>query len=177
VAVVGCGGVGLSTINGAAIAGAGRIIAVDVQPEKEELARDFGATDFINAKTADAALEVGKMTGGGVDHAFEAVGLPATIKQAFGMIRRGGAMTLIGMAPVDATVEFPAKEFIFGKKVIGSMLGSNRFPADIPKFIEFYKQGRLKLDTLVSRRISLDDINAALQDVGKGGVARAVIVF
>ena len=177
VAVVGCGGVGLSTINGAAIAGAARIVAIDVQPEKLELARAFGATDVIDARSGDAAQQVIALTGGGIDHAFEAVGTAATAQQAFAMIRRGGAMTLMGMMPAGAMVEFPGKEFIYGKKVIGSMLGSNRFPVDIPKMIEFYMQGRLKLDDLVSRQISLDDVNLAVQEVGKGKVARSVIVF
>lgn len=177
VAVIGCGGVGLSAINGAAIAGAGRIVAVDTQTEKLELARAFGATDCVDASQGDAARQVMEMTRGGVDVAFEAVGTPQTAQAAFGMIRRGGAMILVGMLPPDETVSFPGKEFIYGKKVIGSMLGSNRFPHDIPKLIEFYMQGKLKLDELVSQRIALDDVNEALHQVGKGGVARSVIVF
>lgn len=177
VAVLGCGGVGLSAINGAVIAGAGRIIAVDTQPDKLELARVFGATDAVDASNGDAAEQVQAMTKGGVDTAFEAVGTPATARTAFGMIRRGGQMILVGMLPPDETVSFPGKEFIYGKKVIGSMLGSNRFPHDIPKLIDFYLQGRLKLDELVSRRIPLDEVNQALHEVGKAGVARSVIVF
>jgi len=177
VAVLGCGGVGLSVINGAVIAGASRIIAIDTQSEKLELAREFGATDCVDASSGNAAQQVIEMTGGGVDFAFEAVGTPQTAQSAFGMIRRGGAMILVGMLPPDEMVQFPGKEFVYGKKVIGSMLGSNRFPFDIPRLIEFYMQGRLKLDELVSRRIGLDEVNEALQQVGKGGVARSVIVF
>jgi S-(hydroxymethyl)glutathione dehydrogenase / alcohol dehydrogenase len=177
VAVLGCGGVGLSAINGAVIASAGRIIAVDTQKEKLELARAFGATDCVDASSGNAAQQVMEMTKGGVDVAFEAVGTPQTAQTAFGMIRRGGAMILVGMLPPDEMVSFPGKEFVYGKKVIGSMLGSNRFPHDIPKLIEFYMQGKLKLDELVSQRIALDDVNEALHQVGKGGVARSVIVF
>ena len=177
VAVLGCGGVGLSAINGAVIAGAGRIIAIDTQPEKLELARAFGATDVVDAGAGTAAQQVVEMTRGGVDVAFEAVGMPQTAQTAFAMIRRGGSMILVGMVPPDEMISFPGKEFIYGKKVIGSMLGSNRFPHDIPQLIEFYMQGRLKLDELVSRRIALDEVNEALQRVGQGGVARSVIVF
>lgn len=177
VAVIGCGGVGMSTINGAAIAGAGRIIAVDRQPEKLQLARKFGATDVVDARTGDAAPHIIEMTGGGVDYAFEAVGSAETAREAFAMIRRGGTMIMMGMMPAGAMVEFPGKEFIFGKKVLGSMLGDNQFPADIPRLIDFFLHGKLKLDILVSRSVSLDQVNSALQDVGKGSVSRSVIVF
>lgn len=177
IAVLGCGGVGLSVINGAAIAGAGRIIAIDTQKEKLELARAFGATDAVDASKGDAAQQVTQMTGGGVDVAFEAVGTPQTAQTAFSMIRRGGAMILVGMLPPDETVSFPGKEFVYGKKVIGSMLGSNRFPHDIPLLIEFYMQGKLKLDELVSQRIGLENVNEALHQIGSGGIARSVIVF
>lgn len=177
VAVLGCGGVGLSAINGAVIAGAGRIIAIDTQPQKLELARAFGATDTVDASMGNAAEQVTQMTHGGVDVAFEAVGTALTAQSAFAMIRRGGAMVLVGMLPPDENVSFPGKEFVYGKKVIGSMLGSNRFPHDIPQLIDFYVQGKLKLDELVSQRVRLEDVNEALQQVGKGGVARSVIVF
>lgn len=177
VAVIGCGGVGLSAINGAVIAGASRIIAIDTQGEKLELARAFGATDAVDASNGNAAQQVMEMTHGGVDVAFEAVGTPGTAQTAFAMIRRGGSMILVGMLPPDEMVSFPGKEFIYGKKVIGSMLGSNRFPHDIPRLIDFYVQGKLKLDELVSQHIALEDINEALHQIGKGGVARSVIMF
>jgi S-(hydroxymethyl)glutathione dehydrogenase/alcohol dehydrogenase len=177
VAVIGCGGVGMSTINGAVIAGASRIIAVDLQPEKLKLAPLFGATDVVDGRGIDPAKVVRDMTDGGVDHAFEAVGKPNCAQQAFAMIRRGGTMTLMGMMPTGCMVEFPGKEFIYGKKIVGSMLGHNRFPADIPKMIEFYMQGRLKLDLLVSRTIPFDQINEALQEVGEGAATRSVLVF
>jgi Zn-dependent alcohol dehydrogenases, class III len=105
VAVLGCGGIGLSAINGAAIAGAGRIIAVDRVPAKLELARKFGATDVVNAAEKDAVMEVIEMTGGGVHYSFEAVGLKVTTEQAFQMLRRGGTATVIGMIPVGTMVE------------------------------------------------------------------------
>ena len=117
------------------------------------------------------------MTGGGGDYAFEAVGLPVTAQQAFAMPRRGGAMTFMGMMDANATVTFPGKDFILGKRVLGSTLGNNRFPADIPKLVDFYMQGRLNLDALVSRTIPLEAINEAMQDVGKGKVARSIIRF
>ncbi len=177
VAVIGCGGIGLSAINGAAIAGASRIIAVDMVPSKLELARKFGATDVVNAKDKDAVGEVKEMTGGGVHYSFEAIGLKATAEQAFQMLRNGGTATVIGMIPPGQMVAVHGMEFLFEKKIQGSMMGSNRFRVDMPRFVDFYLQGRLHLDDMVSRRIKLADINDAFAALGTGEVARSVIMF
>ena len=177
VAVIGCGGIGLSCINGAAIAGAGRIIAIDRVASKLELARKFGATDVVNAKDKDPVGEVIEMTSGGVQYAFEAIGLKATAEQAFGMLRRGGTATIIGMIPPGTMVQIHGPEFLWEKKLQGSMMGSNRFRVDMPRFVDFYLSGRLHLDDMISRRIKLSDVNAGLEALETGEVARSVIVF
>ncbi len=177
VAVIGCGGVGLSAINGAAIAGAARIIAVDMVPSKLELARKFGATDVVNAKDNDPVEAVRELTGGGVHYSFEAIGLKVTAEQSFKMLARGGTATIIGMIPVGTNIELHGPEFLMERKLQGSNMGSNRFRVDMPRFVELYLQGRLHLDDLISRRIKLEDVNDAMKELEKGEVARSVIMF
>ncbi len=177
VAVIGCGGVGLSAINGAEIAGAGRIIAIDQVPAKLDLALEFGATDVVNAAEVDPIGTVRELTGGGVHYSFEAIGLAKTAQQAFKMVRRGGTATIIGMIPLGTMVEIHGPEFLAEKKLQGSNMGSNRFRVDMPRFIEFYLQGRLHLDKLISGRIRLDQINDAFDQLRAGEVARNVILF
>ncbi|MDZ7670500.1 MAG: Zn-dependent alcohol dehydrogenase [Gammaproteobacteria bacterium] len=177
VVVIGCGGVGLSAINGAAIAGAARIIAVDMVPAKLELARKFGATDVVNAKDNDPVEAVREMTGGGVHYSFEAIGLKATAEQAFKMLARGGTATVIGMIPVGTHIELHGPEFLMERRMQGSNMGSNRFRIDMPRFVEFYLQGRLHLDDLISRRIRLEDVNDGMEALKTGEVARSVIMF
>ena len=177
VAVIGCGGVGLNSVQGAAIAGAGRIIAVDTLPWKLELARTFGATDVIDAATGDPVEQVRELTGGGVEYAFEAIGLKATAEQAFAMLRKGGAATVIGMIPEGERIELPGSDFMDEKKIQGSNMGSNRFRVDIPRYVDLYLSGRLKLDELVSARINLEDVNDGFEAMRRGEVARSVIVF
>ncbi len=177
VAVIGCGGVGLSAINGAAIAGAARIIAIDMVPSKLDLARKFGATDVINAKEVDAVGEVREMTGGGVHYSFEAIGLKQTAEQSFKMLGFGGTATIIGMIPVGTQVELHGPEFLMERKMQGSNMGSNRFRVDMPRFVDFYLQGRLHLDDLISRRIKLEDVNEGMAALETGEVARSVIMF
>ena len=177
VAVIGCGGVGLSCINGAEIAGASRIIAIDTVASKLELARKFGATDVVNAKDSDAVEAVRELTQGGVHYSFEAIGLKATTEQAFKMIRAGGCATVIGMIPVGTMVEVHGPEFLREKKLQGSNMGSNRFRVDMPRFVDFYLSGKLHLDDMISSHISLEDVNAGLQQLETGEVARNVIMF
>jgi S-(hydroxymethyl)glutathione dehydrogenase/alcohol dehydrogenase len=177
VAVIGCGGIGLSAINGAAIAGASRIIAVDMVASKLDLARKFGATDVVDASDGDAVAKVIEMTGGGVHYSFEAIGLKATAEQAFQMLRRGGTATVIGMIPPGQMVSLHGVDFLSEKKIQGSMMGSNRFRVDMPRFVDFYLQGRLHLDDLISRRIGLEDINEGMAALNTGEIARSVIMF
>ncbi len=177
VCVIGAGGIGLSAINGAAIAGAGRIIAVDMVPSKLELARKFGATDVVNAKDKDVVGEIAEMTGGGVHYSFEAIGLKATAEQAFKVLRPGGTATIIGMIPVGTNIELHGAEFLFERKIQGSNMGSNRFRVDMPRFVDFYLAGKLHLDDMISRRIRLEDVNEGLAALEQGELARSVIMF
>jgi S-(hydroxymethyl)glutathione dehydrogenase/alcohol dehydrogenase len=177
VAVIGCGGVGLSAINAAAIVGAGRIIAIDRAPEKEALARSFGATDFVCSAEGDAAKAVRAMTGGGVQHAIECVGLAVTAEQAFAMLGRAGTATVVGMIKPGEFVRVPGAALLQERRLQGSFMGSNRFPVDMPRLVDFYLQGRLKLDELISKRIGLSQVNEAFADMKTGTVARSVIVF
>jgi S-(hydroxymethyl)glutathione dehydrogenase/alcohol dehydrogenase len=177
VAVIGCGGVGLAAVNGAAIAGAGRIIAVDTQGSKLNLAKVFGATDVVDATQGDPVKQVLEMTGGGVHHSFEAIGLKQTAEQAFRMLRRGGTANIIGMIPVGTMIELHGADFLGEKRIQGSLMGSNRFPVDMPRFVDFYMSGKLKLDDMISRRIKLEQINDAFDELKRGEIARSVIVF
>ena len=177
VAVIGCGGVGLAAINGALIAGAGRIIAIDRQPAKLQMAKVFGATDVIDASDGDSAKKVRELTGGGVHFSFEAIGLKATTEDAFKMLRRGGTATVIGMIPLGVKIELSGSDFLVEKKIQGSSMGSNRFPVDMPRYVDFYMQGRLKLDEMVSARLPLERVNDAFEEMKRGEVARSVIVF
>ena len=177
VAVIGCGGVGLSAVQGAAIAGAGRVIAIDMLDSKLELARKFGATDTVNAKKGDPVEQVKTLTSGGVDYSFEAIGLKIAAEQAFGMLKNGGTATIIGMIPLGQKVELPGVDFLFEKKIQGSSMGSNRFRTDMPKYVEMYLNGKLNLDDLVSRRIKLSEVNDAFDALHTGEVARSVIMM
>ena len=177
VAVIGCGGVGLSAINGAAIAGAGRIIAVDVKGTKLNLARHFGATDVVNAAEVDPVEAVREMTGGGVEYSFEALGLKQTSEQAFRMLRTSGMATVIGMVPEGEMLEIHGADLLDDKVLRGSNMGSNHFRVDMPRYVDFYLDGKLKLDDMISRRITLEEINEGFDDMKAGEVARSVIVF
>ncbi|HAH11754.1 MAG TPA: alcohol dehydrogenase [Alphaproteobacteria bacterium] len=177
VAVIGCGGVGLAAVNGAAIAGASRIIAIDLQGSKLNLAKEFGATDVVNPKDGDPVKQVQDLTRGGVHHAFEAIGLKQTAEQSFKMLARGGTANIIGMIPVGVHIELHGAEFLGEKKIQGSLMGSNRFPVDMPRLVDFYMAGKLKLDQMISQRIKLDQVNEGLDELRRGELARSVIVF
>src|SRR5690606_23151681 len=142
VAVIGCGGIGLSCINGAAIAGAARIIAVDRMASKLELARRFGATDVVNPADGDTVKQVRALTDGGVHYSFEAIGLKETTENAFRMLRPGGTATVIGMIPVGTSIELHGPDFLREKKIQGSAMGSNRFRVDMPRYVDFYLAGK-----------------------------------
>ncbi len=176
VAVIGCGGVGLATINAAKIAGAGRIIAVDPIPEKRALAIKLGATDAIDANEHSAALIV-EMTKGGVDHAIEAVGRPASAATAVGALRRGGTATILGMMPLSERVSLGAFDLLQSKKLQGAIMGGNRFPVDLPRLVDFYMRGLLDLDSIIAERIPLEQINQGFDKMKTGASARSVIVF
>ncbi|MBK9432705.1 MAG: Zn-dependent alcohol dehydrogenase [Sphingomonadales bacterium] len=177
VAVIGCGGVGLATINAAKIAGAGRIIAADPIPEKRELARKLGATDVVDALANDAAAQIVELSKGGVDHAIEAVGRPASAQLAVSSLRRGGTATILGMMPLGEKVGLAAMDLLSGKKLQGAIMGGNRFPVDIPRLVDFYLRGQLDLDSIIAERIPLEQINDGFEKMKRGDSARSVIVF
>ena len=177
VAVFGAGGIGLSTINGAAIAGAGRIVAIDKDPFKLGLARTFGATDTIDASAGDAVQQILELTAGGVHHAFECIGLKQTAEQSFACLRPGGTATIIGMIPLGTKIELHGFDFLRERRIQGSLMGSNRFRTDMPRLIEFFLQGKLHLKEMVSQRIRLEDVNEGFDAMKRGGVARSVVVF
>ncbi|MBI3517464.1 MAG: Zn-dependent alcohol dehydrogenase [Proteobacteria bacterium] len=177
VVVIGCGGVGMAAINGAAIAGAGRIIAVDTNPVKLQLAAKLGATDLVNPTDGDPVEQVKGLTKGGVHHAIECLGTKTTAEQAFQMLAFGGTATLVGMVPFGQKIELHGYDFLRERKIQGSSMGSNRFRTDMPRLIEFYKQRKLHLDDWISDRIKLADINAGFAAMKAGKVVRSVIQF
>jgi S-(hydroxymethyl)glutathione dehydrogenase / alcohol dehydrogenase len=180
VAVVGCGGVGLNVIQGARIAGASEIIAVDMNETKLSLAKEFGATAVVNASQGDPVSQVMSMTGQrGADVAFEVIGLEKTIDQTITMTRRGGQAILVGVPKMDAMINLPA---FFGvvlqeKTIKGCWYGSSDVQRDVPKLIDLYRKGQLKLDELVSRTITLEQVNEAFDAMKTGEVARSVIQY
>jgi S-(hydroxymethyl)glutathione dehydrogenase/alcohol dehydrogenase len=177
-AVVGCGGVGLSIIQGCRIAGAGRIIAVDTQDWKLDLAQKVGATDGVSASGGDAVARVRELTGGGVDYAFEAIGLNATVRQAFDMTKRGGTTVMVGVITSGQDVELPGFDVVLSeKRVLGSLMGSHPFRVAMPRYVEFYLKGQLMLDEIISARRPLGDINRCFDEMRQGAAARSVIVF
>ena len=177
VAVVGCGGVGLNVIQGARIAGASPIIAIDVVAAKLDLARELGATAVVDASQADPAEAVAELVPGGVDFAFEALGRPETIGVAIGLTGRGGQAILIGMAPPEARVGIDALTTTLEERCVrGSWYGSCVPLRDIPLLIELYREGRLRLDPLITP-CGLDDVNDAFARMEAGETARSVIVY
>ncbi len=178
VVVIGCGGIGLSAIQGARIVGATPIIAVDLVASKLEMARTLGATHTVNAAETDAVAAVHEITGGGAEYSFEAIGLTATAEQSWHMTGKGGTATIIGMLPMDSRVSIPGPEiFMSEKKLQGSLMGSNRFRVDMPKFIDLYLDGRLKLDEMVSATIGIDEVNDGYAAMKAGETLRSVIAF
>ncbi len=176
VAVYGAGGIGLSAIQAARIAGARQIIAVDVYENKLATAKEFGATHVIDASSRDPVQALRDMTDGGVDYSFEAIGLKQTVKQCFESIRLDGTATVIGLMPVGEQLELDGRMFFRGR-FQGSMMGSNRFRIDMPKYVDFYMQGRLRLDEMITRRGSLQDLPEAFRAMEAGEVVRTVLDF
>ncbi len=177
VAVIGCGGIGLSAVNGAALAGAARIIAIDTVPSKLETAKAMGATDTINASNVDAVEAVKELTGGGVPYSFEAIGTKKTAEQSFAMLRPGGTATIIGMVPFGTKIELHGADFLRDRKIQGTSMGGNRFRVDMPRLLGLWQQGRLKLDHLISGRIKLPEINEGFANLKSAAPVRQLIDF
>lgn len=178
VAVYGAGGVGLSVIMGARLAGAGRIIAIDKAEAKLAIAREFGATDTL-AAGPEAAEAIRALTGGrGADYVFEAIGIPAVQEQALGATRKGGTLVLVGISPMGSGTNLPGAIIARQEKTItGSYYGSANPARDFPLLAELYQRGQLDLGRLVSRQYPLSQINEAYADMLSGQTARGVIVF
>jgi NDMA-dependent alcohol dehydrogenase len=179
VAVFGAGGVGLNVIQGAASAGAATLVAVDVHPSKLDLATRFGATHVVDASKANPVDAVRAVTSGrGVDHAFDAVGSPATVRQAYDVLAKLGKLIVLGISPAGAEVSLPLGAMVFEERqILGSFYGSGRPREDNPALARLYREGKLKLDELLSRRYPLEQINEAYGALDRGEVARSVVVF
>jgi S-(hydroxymethyl)glutathione dehydrogenase/alcohol dehydrogenase len=180
VAVLGCGGVGLNIIQGAVISGAGRIVAVDMNDSKLESAQSFGATHLVNPDNVpDVAEAIKDATDGlGVDYAFEAIGIPDVVAQAFMALKRGGKVIVVGVPGFGVDFVLPGCLFSLEERsVIGSLFGSTNMQRDVPRFIDLYKQRRLRLDELVTQEIGIEDVNDAFEAMEKGDVIRSVIVY
>jgi S-(hydroxymethyl)glutathione dehydrogenase/alcohol dehydrogenase len=177
VAVFGAGGVGLAAVQGARIAGARMIIAVDTVESKLATAKELGATHGVNAKADDPVKQIRALTNGGVDYSFECIGLKLAAEQCFDCIRPGGTATIVGMIPVGQKIELDGPMFLREKKIQGCSMGSNRFKVDMPHYIELYRQGRLKLDEMITRRGKLEDVNEAFRAMKAGEVSRTVLML
>jgi S-(hydroxymethyl)glutathione dehydrogenase / alcohol dehydrogenase len=177
VAVIGCGGVGLNVIQGARLAKAGTIIAVDANPAKLERARQLGATHTVDASTVDSVAAVREITGPGADHVFEVVGRPALVRQAFDMAATGRSAYLVGIQADDAELALPVTGFRRGKKMIGVFMGDTDPRVDIPRYADLWRSGQLDLSGLISHTLPLEDVNRGFAMMLSGEAARTVIKF
>ena len=176
-AVIGCGGVGMAAINGAAIAGAGRIIAIDTNPVKLQLATKLGATDIVDPARGDVVQQVRELTGGGVHYSFEVLGRKETAEQSFAMLAAGGTATIVGMIPFGQKIELHGFDFLRERRIQGSSMGSNHFRVDMPRLVEFYMRGKLHLEDWISAKLKLSEINEGFANMKAGKTLRSVIMF
>ena len=177
VVVIGAGGIGQSAIQAARIAAAGRIVVVDANPDKEAVARRFGATDFVDASATDDTVAAVKALGLslGADHVFECVGHPALIRQGIALLDWGGTLTLLGVPKLGTEAAFVVNDLYNDRSILGCRYGSTRPHHDIPLLVSFYKDGRLLLDEMVSQVYPLDQIAQALEDLEHGKLNRGVL--
>jgi S-(hydroxymethyl)glutathione dehydrogenase/alcohol dehydrogenase len=176
VVVFGCGGVGIAAIQGAHVAGASIIVAVDLNEDKLELAKTFGATHGV--KPDDLAALQAELTGDGFDYAFEAIGLPVTMRAAYDSVRRGGTACVIGVGAMDKEVSFNGFEIFFSEKnFMGSYYGSVDVRSDFHRLLSLWKSGQLNLDGMITNRMKIDEINDAFDIMKKGDAIRTVITF
>jgi S-(hydroxymethyl)glutathione dehydrogenase/alcohol dehydrogenase len=178
VAVIGCGGVGQSVIQGARIAGASTIIAIDLAQGRREASLQVGATHAVDPVDGDPVAQVQALTSGrGADFSFEVVGLPALMEQAFDMARIEGTVTLVGMPASDATITLKATAAVFsGKRLAGSAVGGAQILRDFPRFIRLAETGQLDLDSMISHRIKLEEINDGISMLSRAEGVRTLIV-
>jgi len=178
VAVIGLGGVGLNVVQGAALAAAQPIIAIDVLDHKLQMALQFGATHVVDASRQDPVEAVRALTGGGADYAFEVVGSPEAVSQAFDMVAAGGEAVMVGVSPFGTKASIDTRDLHLMAKVLrGCTYGSVRQRVDIPRFVDLYMAGRLKLDELITRSYPLERINEAFAAMKAGEVARSIVTF
>lgn len=178
VAILGCGGIGLAAIQGAGIAGASTIIAVDIAPYKLDLARKLGATHCIDGRTESTVESIHKLTAGGADTVIECAGIPALIKDGYDALRLGGTLLVIGVPPFDEMLPIECYSLPFsGKTIKGGKYGNHNPFTDIPLLLDYYRQGKLDLDSMVSRTYSIDQVHKAIGDMEKNVNARGVVVF
>lgn len=177
VAVIGCGGIGMSVIQGAVLAGANKIVAVDLNDKKLEMARKFGATHVINPTKEEPIMRAVEICDGRVDYAFEAIGLSATMDQALNMVRRGGAAVIVGAGALGDKWAIEPINFMLGKRILGTLGGNVRHRVDIPAYAELYKAGKLNIDDMVTQTIPLEKINEGFETLERGDAIRTVVVF
>jgi len=175
IAVYGCGGVGLSAVMGAKLAGAGKTIAIDTLDKKLEMARNLGADYVINASKEDPQSKVMEITGGGADYAIECIGNVDVMATAMGSIHGGGKCVIMGSAPIGNMLSIAPYEFLLGKTITGGVQGSIRPFIDIPRFVDLFMDGKLPIDRLITKTYSLDEVNEAFEALEKGKVMRSVI--
>jgi S-(hydroxymethyl)glutathione dehydrogenase/alcohol dehydrogenase len=167
----------MAAINGAAIAGAGRIIAIDTNPAKLQLATKLGATDIVDPANGDVVQQVRDLTKGGVQHSFEVLGRKDTAEQSFAMLAAGGTATIVGMIPFGQKIELHGFDFLRERRIQGSSMGSNHFRVDMPRLIEFYMRGKLHLEDWISAKLKLSEINEGFANMKAGKTLRSVIMF
>ncbi|HEX6554989.1 MAG TPA: Zn-dependent alcohol dehydrogenase [Ktedonobacteraceae bacterium] len=177
VAVIGCGGVGLNVIQAASRSGAYPIIAIDIRPDKIEAARAFGASHGVNAREQDAVAVIQEITEYGVDWAFEVLGNPRTIEQAWELIRPGGTVVVVGLSPKGSKVTLPAFDFISEKNIRGCFYGSSHFHADMPIILERIQAGRMRIEGMVSHTVPLEGLEEAFSRLRNGDGMRTVVRF
>ncbi|NME78068.1 Zn-dependent alcohol dehydrogenase [Rhodococcus sp. 105337] len=177
VVVIGAGGIGLNVIQGARVAGAATIVAIDTNPDKESKTNLFGATHFIDATAGDTVAAVRELTDGGAHHVFDCVGGEAITSQAMEMLDWGGQLIMLGVAGPQAKLSVPAATFYMDRAVLGCRYGSSRPGADIPKYVDLYRSGRLLLDELVTKTYELEDFESLMDDARSGKLDRGVLLM
>ncbi len=177
VAVFGCGGVGLNVVQGAVLAAASKIIAVDKVPFKLQKAQELGATHLVNAEKEDPVKRVLELTSGGADYAFEVVGFPQIVRQAFECVRPGGTAVMVGVPLHGSDISIPARPLFQDRTLMGTFYGAGRPRVDFPWLLELYQAGRLKLDELVTRFRPVEEVNEAFEDMVRGVTTRTVLTF
>ena len=179
VAVFGLGGIGLNVIQGAKMVGADKIIGIDLNPAREAMARRFGMTHFINPKQVDNVVDaIVQLTDGGADYSFECIGNPTTMRQALECCHKGwGQSIIIGVAPAGAEISTRPFQLVTGRQWKGSAFGGARGRTDVPRIVDWYMEGKLNIDSLITHKLKLQDINKGFDLMKSGESIRSVVEF